>query len=477
MRASIILIHLIVILLILPYVSHASTIDLDNLGIDASRSEIIIVSHDQNVLNDAIDMGYAGAFDSVQAAIDHAFSGTTIFIDSGTYEPFVIGGIQSGLTITGLNPLIESAAGWGFVAQIYDSIDITLDSLKIAHSDTASYFGTMLYISCSSEITVTNCEFYGPGEAGIQLLSSEDITITGNRLHDITYTGIKINMWQVDSTGYPYLVSDLDIRGNYFYDIPLAIEGYTADTDSLDYFRNNYMYDPDEGPVDAEPFDLHDIDPTLLLALTTIVSHDPEVIAAAEELGVNKVYANLREAVEYAEPAESIVVCPGVYQSFDIPSYVFGIEILGYDAEVVSSNSLEPVIEILNTSQIWLEGLNVYHAVDGVCQGGCIHICGSRQVTITGCDIHGSGVFGIWIDMSADIDITNNLIHDCTYAGLQLENADWFCSSDIWRINRILVEGNYFYRNAINLEDRWGDEWQVVSFRKNNYFEEPEWIN
>jgi len=477
MRATLILIQVILVSLLLPIAAYASSIDLENLPIDASPDEIIIVSHDMDVRAEAIELGYAGAYDEVQEAIDESFDGATIFIDEGTYGMFEINTNVVGMRITGLNPLIESTQGWGNVVDIYFGENIMLDSLRIAHYDQASHFGSVINISCSKYISIRNCDIYGPGEAGIHMLSSEDISIIGNRIHDITYTAIKTAMWQVDTVGCPNRVSGLDIRDNYIYNTPLAIEGYTSDSDPLDYYTMNYFYDPDLGPSDEESFSLHYIDPTLLLATTTLVSHDPVVIEAAEELGVREVFTNIQMAVEYSEPGDTIVVCPGTYQTFKVPDYVHGITILGCGADFVSSNSFNPVIEILNTSDIVFENLNVYHVVDGVCQGGCFHICGSRDITITGCDIHGSGVFGIWIDMSEDIEITNNLIHDCTWTGLQLESADWFCSSEIWRIGRILVEENYFYRNATDLVDNWGDYWQVVPFRKNNYFEEPDWIN
>lgn len=111
----------------------------------------------------------------------------------------------------------------------------------------------------------------------------------------------------------------------------------------------------------------------------------------------------------------------------------------------------DTVIEIINSNNIKLQSLGVKHNIGQPCSDNCINIINSKKVSISGCDIHGSGFVGIYISgNSEETKIENNKIHNCTYGvsayvpkGLKIQFIN----------NKLYENKTDFAINEVNSED------------------------
>jgi len=105
---------------------------------------------------------------------------------------------------------------------------------------------------------------------------------------------------------------------------------------------------------------------------------------------------------------------------------------------VFSSQPNRVIVTIENCEDITLHGFTIYHQGRVACDAACITILNSRNITLDGNDIHGSGAYGVAVRgrENENIQIMNNTIHDCRYWG-----ADMLC-------NRGKIVNNTFYNNG-----------------------------
>jgi parallel beta-helix repeat protein len=68
-------------------------------------------------------------------------------------------------------------------------------------------------------------------------------------------------------------------------------------------------------------------------------------------------------------------------------------------------------------------GLTIGHAEAGYCTGGVLSFEECSNVTISKCDLYGSGTEGILMSSCTNIKVNETTIHDCTYDLLSIANS------------------------------------------------------
>jgi len=228
----------------------------------------------------------------------------------------------------------------------------------------------------------------------------------------------------------------------------------------------------DERVGTEESFDIGSVETDSPPSSTIVVSHDPATQSQAHLKGYKAVYEEVQEAIDQSDPGDTIIVSPGTYAPFEIDDTIKDLEIKGYQAAIVADDPDITVVKIDGAREITLETLELHHETPDTCSAGCIFINDSRDVTITGCDLHGSGFFGILVNYSYGLTISGNRIHDCTDYALQVVNgtsSDY--SGDL--LTAVIVEGNYFYKNGTDLVEYTDEYFDSASFHSDNFFHAP----
>lgn len=157
--------------------------------------------------------------------------------------------------------------------------------------------------------------------------------------------------------------------------------------------------------------------------------------------------AHFNRLIATAEPGETITIPAGRYD-VDIDE---GMKVVGRkglrvvaDGEVFlfSRKPDRRIISIDNSSDIVIDGFRIAHEVDVECSAACVAIESSANITIRRNDIHGSGAYGVaaWGHDNADIKVIDNLVHNCSYWGMEIHSKGGE------------VTGNALYDNSSNLD-------------------------
>lgn len=100
------------------------------------------------------------------------------------------------------------------------------------------------------------------------------------------------------------------------------------------------------------------------------------------------------------------------------------------------------VLTFENCSNIYVTHITLGHTQEpSQCAGGVLHFINSQDILVEDCDLYGCGTLGVDADNSLNIQVINNLIHDCSYGGVQFSNCQ-----------NVRVDGNTFR----NLGDEYG---------------------
>ncbi len=153
---------------------------------------------------------------TIQAAVDRATAGATVWIASGTYDGFTTHRSGSGAVITvagqsGARPVIEPPSGRHVTIDLSGAHDLRLVNLAI-HGPTGSEYDAVL-LEHSSGIAIEGSSISGTrGGFGIEVRYSADVTISGN---DIAHNAVGIRLYGEDD---PTSVHDVTIEGNAIHD-------------------------------------------------------------------------------------------------------------------------------------------------------------------------------------------------------------------------------------------------------------------
>lgn len=100
------------------------------------------------------------------------------------------------------------------------------------------------------------------------------------------------------------------------------------------------------------------------------------------------------------------------------------------------------VLTFENCANIYVTHITVGHTQEpGYCAGGVLQFRSSQSGLVEDCDLYGCGTWGVWGENSLGLQVINNLIHDCSYGGVNLVNCQ-----------NVRVDGNTFR----NLGDEYG---------------------
>ena len=92
------------------------------------------------------------------------------------------------------------------------------------------------------------------------------------------------------------------------------------------------------------------------------------------------------------------------------------------------------VLTFENCANIYVTHITVGHTQEqSQCSGGVLHFVSSQDILVEDCDLYGCGTLGVDADNSLNIQVINNLIHDCSYGGVQFS-----------RCQNVRVDGNTF---------------------------------
>jgi hypothetical protein len=134
----------------------------------------------------------------------------------------------------------------------------------------------------------------------------------------------------------------------------------------------------------------------------------------------------LQEAIAKAKDGDTIALAKGIHRS-KVSVTISGRESLTLSGEagawIVCDDIYENVIEIMDSSDISIEGIGARHAQpleEYGCEGAVISCEATIGLVITGCELSGSGAIGVALADCDEVEITDSWIHDNSYAAFTL---------------------------------------------------------
>ncbi|MCX7040327.1 MAG: right-handed parallel beta-helix repeat-containing protein [Spirochaetes bacterium] len=135
---------------------------------------------------------------------------------------------------------------------------------------------------------------------------------------------------------------------------------------------------------------------------------------------------SVQQAIAKAKDGDMIALARGVYRSKG-PLTISGRESLTLVGEagawLVCDDIYENVIEILDSSDISIEGIGARHAQpleEYGCEGAVISCEGTIGLAIMGCELSGCGAIGVALADCDEVEIADCWIHDNSYAAFTL---------------------------------------------------------
>ncbi|MCF0219670.1 MAG: right-handed parallel beta-helix repeat-containing protein [Muribaculaceae bacterium] len=121
----------------------------------------------------------------------------------------------------------------------------------------------------------------------------------------------------------------------------------------------------------------------------------------------------------------------GYYDNCDGP----GLAVVGYanltieskqetGAIILSQPRYDDVLTFENCPNLKLNTVTFGHTDEGTCEGAVISLVRCSNVTVTRCNLFGCGTEGFIIRNSADINVENTTVHDCSYHSMHITNSD-----------------------------------------------------
>jgi len=152
-----------------------------------------------------------GNYSSIQAAVDNASSGDSVYVYNGTYTETVT--INTAITLTGENPATTTIDGnmTGDVVTL-NAAGVNITSLAITNSGasaagikvlsdtntiaactiTGSYYGIWFYYTGDDNL-VTGCTIHDNDQDGVSVFYTDDNTITASAIYNNTWWGVSLN--------------------------------------------------------------------------------------------------------------------------------------------------------------------------------------------------------------------------------------------------------------------------------------------
>jgi hypothetical protein len=161
----------------------------------------------------------------------------------------------------------------------------------------------------------------------------------------------------------------------------------------------------------------------------------------------------VQQAVARAKDGDTITLAKGVYRSRG-PVTISGRESLTLVGEagtwLVCDDAYENVIEILESSDISIEGIGARHAQpleEYGCEGAVISCEGTIGLSIMGCELSGCGAIGVVLADCDEVAVADCSIHDNSYAAFTLTEVATIS------ISGCTIEGNAALMYCSSVED------------------------
>jgi parallel beta-helix repeat protein len=151
---------------------------------------------------DTLVVGQGSQYKTIQMAIDAAEEGDEIVIKGGRYsqpDSIYIEG-KTRLEIRGEGRVTITCTEYVPVIYMYGSRDIIIRNIHGVHNVTDPDVGkgmcgpgaTVITVEECRGVSVLDCELDGCGQSGIECVSSNDIVITGNYIHDNVNSAVMV---------------------------------------------------------------------------------------------------------------------------------------------------------------------------------------------------------------------------------------------------------------------------------------------
>ena len=167
-------------------------------------------------------------YTSIQAAIDNASSGDTIYVWEGWYNEDII--INKSLTLIGNSTINTTINGTGTTDIVYITADwVNITNLSVINKYNSIYAGVKVDGGNNCKICNINCSKNG---YGIYLLNADYSILKNNNCFDNSWSGIQIGYWPPSMSSNYSVVENNNCSNNRFYGIRL----YSA---NLNVIKNN----------------------------------------------------------------------------------------------------------------------------------------------------------------------------------------------------------------------------------------------
>lgn len=164
--------------------------------------------------------------------------------------------------------------------------------------------------------------------------------------------------------------------------------------------------------------------PDLLAALrssTTIAlaPGDYQIDEVARVPGPHHRWANVFEGTEYPdfEDQDMLVL-------EDLHDVTLRAEQPGARPRLVTGIASATVLVLRNCTNVTLQDLSIGHSVEGTCGGGVVTVLGGSGVRITGCDLSGSGTFGVEAYQTTDLRVARSRIFHTSEGAVRIFSSD-----------------------------------------------------
>jgi hypothetical protein len=190
----------------------------------------------------------------------------------------------------------------------------------------------------------------------------------------------------------------------------------------------------------------------VLALCLALLAAAPALPAASIRVSPNS-QLTLQQAIAKAKDGDTIALAKGIHRSKG-PLTISGRESLTLTGEagawIVCDDIYENVIEILDSSDISIEGIGARHAKpleEYGCEGAVISCEGTIGLSITGCELSGSGAIGVALAGCDEVEITDSWIHDNSYAAFTLTEVATIS------ISGCTIDGNAALMYCSSVED------------------------
>lgn len=336
-----------------------------------------------------------------------------------------------------------------------------------------SYGGISLY--SGKHVFIGDCSVYdcgqGPDTAWscFNLSDTTDVTISGCSVKDSNFSNLLCGYFPDGVV----TVENLAVTGNQFdslfaFDGKLVVNGLNLADNMINKWQDTWNIP--EIILDGKPCSDADLDKAYGEQLSTNgigqASEEPvaintdgaktvhvstadefiKAIASDTLIIIDSEQIDLSTAKNYGEGAIEFWNCPEdsffgdknwvweqVYDGHALwIGNVSNLHIQG--GKLVTAPRYANVLGFYNCSNISLNGTTLGHLEGSECAGGVVYLYGCSDAVLESCELYGCGIYGVQTELSDNLHLQNNYIHDCSYGA-----AVFSSSNDVTCLNTAVI--------------------------------------